>query len=282
MNLNSIYAVIVLYNCSLKESSTAITIIKALDKVKKTLDVLVYDNSSISQYKENTFNYYNLNCQYIHNSSNPGLAEAYNRALYETKRSNKQWLLLLDQDTHFSINYFTEIYEVKFNNIDIIGALIPSVASLNGKVTISPMKMKRGGLVRNIENVKAGILKEQHITGINSGTLLSLLFLKEIKQFDTRFPLDMLDHWYFKELQKKGYHIYLLNTTIYQELSIHNMESQMSIDRYVKMLKSEKLFIKNSLLDKFIFKFRLVFRLYKQLSFKDKSFFCKTLENIFK
>lgn len=281
MNIDNIYAVIVLYNCSFKESSTVKTIIEALYKVNKTLDILVYDNSSLSQFDETTFVYKNLNCHYIHNPNNPGLAEAYNTAFSMLKENDKQWLLLLDQDTHFANNYFIEINNVKINNRDTLGALIPKVVALNGRQPISPMTMKRGGFVREAKSIKPGLITEKHITGINSGTLLSKPFLINLKEFDRRFPLDMLDHWYFRKLNNSNFNTYLLDTIVNQELSIHNLESEMSLDRYKNLLLSEKLFLENGFTSHLIFKLRLVFRLSKQLFYKEKLYFRLTLKSIF-
>jgi len=280
MNINNINAVLVLYNCNLKDSSTVKTLNRALVSANRNLDILVYDNSPIAQYNASKFTYKNLKCSYIHNANNPGLAEAYNTALKGFTKSGKEWLLLLDQDTHFSDDFFTVLAALEINR-ETIGALIPKVTSLNEEQLISPMQMRSGGIVRPIQGLKKGVLSESHITGINSGTLLSKAFLNELGGFDTNFPLDMLDHWYFRELQNRKYSIYLLNVTINQELSIHNLENGMSVDRYAKLLRSEKLFLGSNIIDKLIFRMRLIFRLKKQLCISDKSYFFATLKQIF-
>ena len=58
--------------------------------------------------------------------------------------------------------------------------------------------------------------------------------------FNLEYPLDMLDHWYFREIKRNDKEIYLLNSNIKQELSIYgNFEENLSVSRYYQLLKDK-------------------------------------------
>jgi len=101
--------------------------------------------------------------------------------------------------------------------------------------------------------------------------------------FNMNFSLDFLDHWYFREIFKSNKFIYVLNSTIYQSLSVSgNFENNVSIARYSKMLNAEKMFISLSGgVHVFVFRLRLIFRLFKQINYHNKAYFKTTLQYLF-
>lgn len=278
MNLDSIFLVVVLYKSRLENSET----IKSLNHYfKEFLEVYVYDNSPLKQYQQNQFSYGLLNVNYVHNGSNPGLSYAYNSALKEAKDNGKKWMLLLDQDTTLTSNYFDELLTVTRKDLAIdTVAIIPRVISNKDGRKISPSIMTIGGLSRPKE-INPGIIRKK-ISGINSGTVLYVPFLNTINGFSSDYTLDMLDHWYFREIFIRQKSLYLLNSHIIQDLSVYgNFEDNMSISRYKQLLSAESNFIKNEgFLNILIFKLRLIFRLIKQLRFSNSDYFKTTLASL--
>jgi len=279
-NFNDVLFVIVLYNNSLENS---ITIESITANYKHPIDLLAFDNSPRRQYQKSRFQYKNLNVFYSNDEANPGLSRAYNYSLLEASKLSKKWILLLDQDTLFTEDYIKELYSINTDNLgpDVV-AIIPKVNSIyNPHKIISPAKMYIGGKFKPI-NLESGV-SFKPISAINSGSLINVDFLKSINGFKNSFQLDMLDHWYFREIYKAQKQVYVLNSTIYQSLSVsEKFEDNISIERYRKMLNAEKMFISlNGRMHVFFFKLRLLARLFKQIKYQNKAYFKSTFQYLF-
>ncbi|MEZ0129526.1 glycosyltransferase [Flavobacterium sp. LBUM151] len=280
MNFKNIFIVIVLYKTSLEDSKTIETL-KSIPE--ESINLMVFDNSPVRQYVESHFQYDKFNINYQHNGSNPGLSYAYNLALSEASSLNIKWLLLLDQDTTITIEYIKEIINLKIEELsgDIV-SIMPRVISLIDDKIITPVKMELGGICRPIL-IPCGIVKKG-ISGINSGTLLNVHFMNSIKGFSTNYSLDMLDHWYFREIKYKKKYIYLLQSFIKQDLSIYNnFEENISVSRYNQLLNAESLFIEEEgFLSLLVFRIRLFFRSLKQIKYKNNQYCKITLKEVFR
>lgn len=275
-DFDKVFVVLVLYNCDLKDSQTYKSILQNNDRLK--FKGIVYDNSYLSRDMSGLEELGDFT--YIHDSSNPGLAYAYNYALKEAIKVNCEWLLLLDQDTYFTDGYFKSLSEVGFDERDIT-AFLPIVKSFSNKnELISPAKIDKAGF-KPISNYNIGKQVEK-VSGINSGTIISIDFVQSINGFNTNYPLDMLDHWYFREIYKSRKFVSILNSEIYQNLSVSNdFENNMSLVRYLNFLKVENEFFKTDKLYQFLFyKLRLLFRVLKQIKFKNKGYYKATLTKI--
>jgi GT2 family glycosyltransferase len=277
---NNLCIVIVIYNNKIEDSVTYKSLTTALDNnLCFNITLIIYDNSPIAQIisdDENT----RYEMTYIHDSANPGLSKAYNKGLEIAKNKNIRWLLLLDQDTVLPENYLDAFLKVDFKNLpaDVV-CLVPKVLAVGREKIIAPIRIYYGALFVSFKKIKPGILSSK-ITGINSGTFLSVNFIDELGGFDNRFPLDMLDHWYFSEIAKAKKRVFLLDAIIYHNLSVNRFESEVSLLRYTGILRSEKLFSKKNIFTYLIFKLRLVKRLLQQASYREKGFFYITLRNL--
>ncbi|MDA6068802.1 glycosyltransferase [Flavobacterium sp. AC] len=277
--LDKLFIVLVLYKTSLEESKTIRSLCEVLDY---PIDLLVYDNSPTRQYQEEYFQYDKFKVHYRHDKLNLGLSTAYNFALEFAMLANKPWLLLLDQDTTFTREYILQLSGLEIEKLsENVVAIIPKVISLEHNQMISPSKMLIGGICRPI-NVSAGIL-DKPISGINSGSILSVSYLKSMEGFDLKYSLDMLDHWYFRKIYRDAKNVTLLNSTIYQDLSIlGDFEANVSFERYKQMLTAEMHFIsEDGFLSKFVFKVRLLVRVIKQMRYKDSRYYKVTIKQIF-
>ncbi len=279
MNIsNNIFVVIVLYKTKLEDSRT----IKSLSSyLKNNIDIFVFDNSPIPHYNKKYFKLGMFNVSYHSNPLNPGLAVAYNEALRYALLYNKEWLLLLDQDTFITQEYLEEVNSFNFDSINKqVVAIIPNVVSL-GNNLISPSKMFLGGICRPI-NIDNGLIKSS-ITGINSGTILRVNYVNSINGFCLHFPLDMLDHWYFRKIYKDKKYVFLLKSSIKQDLSVsESFENNISFDRYKKMLNSEYLFVsEQGIFGQFIFRLRLFLKMMKQVKFKNSNYYKFSLNRLF-
>ncbi|WP_026714547.1 glycosyltransferase [Flavobacterium daejeonense] len=273
------FIVLVLYKMSLSESKT----IQSLGKfVSNNTPLLVFDNSPTRQYEESVFQHENFKIQYVFDESNPGLSKAYNFALQKAIERGAIWMLLLDQDTHFTADYYDEVVRLLQKPIpNHVAAIMPRVQSHEGDSLISPTQMHSGAICRPVK-VASGISKLA-VSGINSGTLLRVNFINSISGFSEKYSLDMLDHWYFRMIYKTAHAVYIMNSCIYQELSVlGNYEATISLSRYQQMLRSEFLFVKEEgILSLLIFKCRLLFRILKQLRFTNSGYWQASLRQLF-
>jgi GT2 family glycosyltransferase len=279
MKLKDIYVIIVLYKTSLENSNT----IKSLsENFQSELNLMVYDNSPECQYFENEFVFKQFNIKYYHNASNPGLSYAYNIALKNASLLDSTWLMLLDQDTNITYEYFKQIINLEINKFsNNIVAIIPNVVSKIDNQMISPNKVFLGGLFRPIF-LNPGII-DVKISGINSGTILNVSFMNSINGFSTKYTLDMLDHWYFRKIMQLGKKVYLLDCKIQQDLSVYgNFEENISFVRYRQLLNAEYTFIKDcGFLNVVIFKLRMLLRVLKFVKFRNREYYRFTLHKIF-
>ena len=260
-----ITAVVVIYNAPIQSSIT----ISSLNTIAKHVDfsdfeLIVYDNSSEEQKLGDDFLF---KTTYIHNKENGGLVAAYNYTLDKCAKDNTEWLLLLDQDTELTNEYFLEI-KAKLSQIqenkDIV-AIVPKI--ICNDVLISPAILKAGGFLGKVNINQQGQLFG-NITAINSGTLISVKFITSLGKFNARFKVDMLDYWYFHMIYTLGKKVYLLNSVFKHNLSVMNF-SEVSEKRYLSIIQSEIDFFKNycSVVYYLAFKIRLFFRLIKQTLF---------------
>jgi GT2 family glycosyltransferase len=218
----------------------------------------------------------------VNSSTNVKLNGAYNYTLIHANKNNKSWILLLDQDTEITSDYFIKLSEVLGENKieENTVAIIPSLS--DNFNTLSPHKIVFFNSYR-IFITKSGYLNG-HITAFNSMSLIKVDFLNEISGFTSFFPLDMLDYWLYHQIYKHKKRVYLLDTVLNHSLSITDFNKNMQLERYNQLLQSEnKYFSEFNFPHRLVYKTKLIYRTIKQLIFvSDKNFAKSTLKNIFK
>ncbi len=258
---SDILCVIVIYKLMLKNSISFNSIINSQENINKNRTIIIYDNSPESQNIPNSFPIQSI---YFHDKDNGGLSAAYNFAVNYCSKKQIPWLLLLDQDTSLTKEYFSELDEIlpTINLNEEVVCIVPKI--LSGRRKISPIILQTGGFIKKIKNDIHGIA-DFSITGINSGTLLKVDFIKSLGGFNPLFRIDMLDYWYFKMITKYHKKSYIMKSTLQHDLSIMDY-STVSVDRYENIIKAEFIFYRNycSKNDLIIFCGRLFFRLIKQ------------------
>lgn len=197
----------------------------------KGINLLCYDNSLHAQNTDINDPHFH----YYHDASNAGLAKAYNYGLKLSTELGSDGILLLDDDTALTIKLVNAFLTTRFQ--DNLVAVVPKVIA-NGK-QISPLKSDQY-INRNMQRVDAGVHAEP-IMSINSGSLISTQFLREIGGFNTSFPLDFLDHWLFYEINQLGKFVQVLNLSLEHDLSVMNYNN-VSHQRYESIISSETRF----------------------------------------
>lgn len=273
---NSIVIVIVLYKTNLENCSSYNTFCKSNRYLSIEWKLVLFNNSNDCNIKSD------IATKVVNSSNNEMLNGAYNYALKYATDNNSRWLLLMDQDTEITDDYFIKLSEILKNQEleENTVAIIPSL-KVSYK-TISPHRISFFNSFRSsISNT--GYITG-HITAFNSLSLIEVKFLNSLGGFSSSFPLDMLDYWLFLQIFKQKKKIYLLDTVVNHSLSITDFEKNMTIERYKQLLSSEYLYILEfNLIHRLAYKTKLIYRSLKQfMIFSNKNFAKITFQNIFK
>lgn len=181
---------ITLYNPSMKNITTILEIAKEFDKI------FLYDNtennSSIRQY------FSDEKFIYIYNSSNDGLAKAYNIMCNLAIEKNFDYICLLDQDSKIDKKSINKIMDkiTKFGDKDI--------AIFSPRIEYS---YKKNEIKERLETTEVSWV-------ISSGSFINLHVYNTIGGFDENYFIDRLDYDYSVEVKKIGKKIMIINDAI--------------------------------------------------------------------
>jgi hypothetical protein len=260
---HSIQIVLVLYKTKLEDSLSYKTLREHISVLSCSYELLVYNNSPEITIEEKE-NYVVVNAK-----QNEMLAGAYSYALQRAVKYGRNWLLLLDQDTCLSKEYFEQLNKALQH--ENVAAILPKLRYK--QVHLSPKSCNsfigHWGKMRNIQ--AEGIIQNKTIQAFNSAALIKTDSLQKIGGFSAEFPLYELDYWVFFQLSKNKEQFYLVDVTLYHDLTMLDYENKMTAPRYASIIEAEHKFSKQiGLLAIFAFKGRLIFRLLKQLFVKEK------------
>jgi len=263
-NNHSVQIIIVIYKIKLQESISYKTLCDNISSFTYNYEILIYNNSPEIKIEESK-NYFVINAE-----KNEMLAEAYNFALQRAIKNNKNWLLLLDQDTYITKEYFEQLNK-SLNNCENYAAIIPKLVS--NKIHLSPKSCcpltGHWGIMNNIK--KNGIIKNKSIQALNSAAVISVHALQKIGGFSVEFPLYELDYWVFYKLSKNKEMFYIMDVNLSHDLSMLNYRDKMTKIKYNSIIDAEFKFSKQlGLLAYLTFKISLLFRLFKQFILSEK------------
>jgi rhamnosyltransferase len=193
-----ILPIVVLYQQSFPQSLSLQSLQRNLEKLNTRLDVFIYDNSPDAQSTKQYFCYKSLNIIYHHDPSNSGLSKAYNTGAAYAQKSEKKWLLLLDQDTAFPSD-FLQVYEQSIKeNPDI--SLFAPVLKIDSGIIFSPCitRHKRGYPPGQVIPGRHSLWK---FSPVNSGILVNLdLFLK-VGGYNEKVKIDFCDFQFLEKVR---------------------------------------------------------------------------------
>jgi len=273
---NSVFIVIVLYGKEPEDCSPLQFLLTNGHCFFSDYELLIYNN----------FNQINIlpqnNYQVINASENNFLSEAYNYALEQAVKTQKKWLLLLDQDTELTIDYLQELIKIFDTDIpENLGAIVPQVISKKSFISPNTYFPLTGPHFFKKAIKKAGIYNNC-FSAINSGTILDVETINETGGFSSKYPLDGLDFWYFFQLYRKKKYIYVMNAVLEHNLSVFNYQT-IDVLRYQSILDSELRFCSElSWLATFFWKLKIPLRAIKRLCSKNRKYTLLTLLYLFK
>ncbi len=247
-SIPSILALVVLYRCSLKESSTVLSLLKAREAGILKLNLAVYDNSpetlsnsDLALIEENQDW-----ITYLHFPENLSLAKIYNMAI--KSGNNEDFLLIFDQDSSFNSAFFYSFYSSFKNNSDI-DLFIPQVK--HKQILVSPGRWL-GYKGKYLPSIVAGRINSKGLTAIGSGMIIRLKYLKsEFKGFDERFSLYAIDTYFMQQFSSSEKNMFILPYQMGHDLADFKLESlESKIFRFDDFVKGNLYLVEDSWLNK--------------------------------
>jgi GT2 family glycosyltransferase len=258
-------AVVVVYNCEFSQSHSVASLFQILKENPgwaKHFSVVLYDNSPKPQ---NPAMPPGLPTHYVHDPSNGGLATAYNFALARAESEEREWLLLLDQDTTLTREFISELLETAktLRTRPEVAAIVPKLL-VHGKVHSPTIpftdQMRRQFLApqKVLTHDDVGV-QPQHLCAYNSGSTLRVAALRSIGGFPAEFWLDFLDHAVFHALIVNGYRVYVMLATLAHDASYSDIGST-PLWRLHNILMAQTLYMKRrgNFVDRLLFRIWLL------------------------
>lgn len=212
--IDKILAVVVIYNKDLSESETLISLGTDIDKENSLLDIFIYDNSNQKQ-KTDDLKGFNV-LKHFYDGKNVGVSAAYNEGARFAKCKNKEWILLLDQDTSFEIGALKEYLIDIEHNLDV-NLLCPIIKVKNGTI-FSPFKkvFKRGMVLREVQPIRYSLRK---YSPVNSGILVKIDSFLEAGGYNEKVKLDFSDIEFIRRFSKFNKVFKVIDTVCIQDFS---------------------------------------------------------------
>ena len=234
----TIFAVIVVYKMLPEDSPSLQSLLAAKKPETLQLKILVVDNTPGGQ----SPGWLPEGVVYESSPTNPGLADAYNRAIRHAVGGGFSWLLTLDQDTYLPSNFVTLLTEALIRNDEDarIGALVGRIFDRGRQ--LSPLRFAGGFWPRFLPANFVG-LAPAFTTALNSASLLRISGLEAIGGYDPRFPLNNSDTSLFHRLGEAGLRVFVVpGLVIRHQLAIMQREERMTPERYQHLLADERAF----------------------------------------
>lgn len=196
-----IVAVIVLYKTKLGQSKSFLSLSSSLMRSNIVLDLVVYDNSPGYNADEVFDGYPNWIITYCPDEENSGVSKAYNTAAKIAREKDKEWLLLLDQDTSFT-DHAISVYLDAFKKYpeDILFA--PIMLENNGKI-LSPcyFRFMRGF---SSSHVKTGVNSLSAFSVINCAMCIAIDAFEKNNGYNEQIKLDFADHDFIRRFKESN------------------------------------------------------------------------------
>ncbi|HLY39676.1 MAG TPA: glycosyltransferase [Terracidiphilus sp.] len=229
-----------LYGIAPEESASVRTFLEALECLPAgfgQVELIVWDNSPHAQHGAIP-----RGVEYIHDSRNLGLANAYNRAVEAAIQRGSEWLITLDQDTEVPSSFLVQMARAAREAAQFAGvaAVVPLVFS--GTQILSPNRFVLGAIPRWY---RAGDSRspQDRLFAFNSGAMISVRTLEQVGGYSPWFWLDNSDSKLFRSLHEHGKRVFVAEQIALQHnFSLKDMETRMSPQRYRHTLLSESAF----------------------------------------
>lgn len=236
---------VVNYNLNLNNSETFKQIVKNKKYFKKNFSLILWDNllkkENIDIFKDE---FIDLNGEYLPSLNNQTLANIYNNIILNY-REKFEYLILLDNDSKISEEYFEEILEItsKEEEIELILPKIKYKEKIYSPQKNFPEKLKKSIFY---EENEFGIKDVKDVVAINSGMIISTNYLKKNNfLYDSKLNFYGTDNFFMYIFRKTSKKYYLMNYILVHEFSMANKENlDKALWRHKDILNGDYLLLK--------------------------------------
>lgn len=215
MILDSILPILVVYKQNLRNSISLNALSIHLDKTGIRLDLFVYDNSpALSELA--SFKFKQFDITYIHDPLNSGVSKAYNTGAKFGSTKNKEWIMLLDQDTSFPDDFMIKYQEASIKNPEI-KLFCPILITQFGQI-MSPCvyRHKQGQWVKQLNK---GVYSLYSFSPVNSGMMINLKAFNQVGGYNESVRLDFADFQFIERFKNSFKMFCVIDLVCRQEFS---------------------------------------------------------------
>lgn len=242
---------------------------KSSTKYLANSDIIIWDNSPESQSYDNIEKY--LNILYEHHPENLPLSKVYNKVIARNKNKDLDFLILFDQDSNFSENFFIELQKSYLKNNGI--KLFLPVVKFKNKIVSPTKKYFLKGFY--FSKKPRGLIKAKNISAINSGMIISFNYLRnKFQGYDERLKFYGTDDYFMMQYCNNENELYILDYEFEHDLTLStlNQSSDKLIQSYHQMLDAWSVLYSNSLLRCIVKIYIVIHSFYTTIKYKDKDF----------
>lgn len=212
---------IVLYKCSIEDSSTIKSILNCQSELSSDDKLLIWDNSPINQSQKDIdelITKFNSKIEYKNTPENISLSKIYNFAI--TQNQNFDFIILFDQDSIFDYYFFSK-FKLALQDDPELNLFLPLIES-NGKI-ISP------GYFRSFKGShwkdrKFDKILSKNMMALSSGMIIKMTVFNIIGLFDENLLFYGIDTNFFLRFRKYFTCFYVLDVYFNHNISDFNKE----------------------------------------------------------
>jgi GT2 family glycosyltransferase len=235
--INKTIVILVLYKVNLNESDSFNSLSKSLQDKSYNLDIVIYDNSPLPMIDDKHDTYLNWNIHYIHDKANPGVGKAYNEGFKIGKRLNKEWLLLLDQDTKFKGDALIKYWQAVKSNPDTF-LFAPLLISEYGDIYSPCRYLSRRGFP--LKKKKFGLQSFENRSLLNSGLLINMDAFELAGGYNEDLKLDFSDFEFIDRYKTINQFFFIIDTECLHSFSSEEDNINKSFSRFNRYCESIK------------------------------------------
>lgn len=208
----SLLVIIVIYKNALEDCESFQSLL-AMREEFSNLNIFIYDNSPDPQQIKN---YEGLTITYFHDEKNSGVSKAYNVGVEHANKGQKEWVLLLDQDTRLPKSIL-EKYYTAINDNSNINLFVPVLKLKNGSIfSPSRYRFKRGFY---LDSIKPGIHSLFNLAPVNSGMMVGTEAFFKVGGYNEKVRLDFADFQFVERLRKSYAEFFVIDAACEQDFS---------------------------------------------------------------
>lgn len=229
----SILPIVVIYKAVLPDCA----VYKHLHMTHSFADIVLYDNSP----KAVNEGYANKHIHYFHDSANGGVSAAYNYGAKWAMQHGYRYLLLLDQDTEFDVDFIEKMC-TDIKRYPQCPLFVPQIVVKSNNMPFSPSKIGLWSIKGVI--LSPGLYSLSKYKPVNSGSCILLSAFAKVDGYNEHIKLDFADFDFFMRLNNTVSNFCVIDSRAYQNFSNEETDCAKAFERFKFYVEGAKQFSK--------------------------------------